>query len=613
MQTNKNTKPLHKSLLANNVSNVRPKPYDHIHANCYKSLVRAVELVLASMISLFRKLIIEFRLFYWILNSTSFPTVSRLQVKPQDLAINIISPKLKKSIYSPLKDNFPYKFCSYHLLEILQVIYLENSILQLVENSKKMRTFLLHGQYLKGLEQTLEKMFHSLPYIRVLDLSFSNVVELPNSIEVLKLLRYLDLSRTQIKSLPNSICNLYNLQTLKLLGCRMLPSKMGNSTTLKKLNAFVVSDTSGHGIAKPQDIAYLAALHTLKLGNAVNEANTKVEEKESLQRQVLDWSGRDFNEQDEVKAERGLKDLKGHSNLEDLAIHHFVGTKSPSWMTDGLLQNLVTLSLYHCTKCKILSLGQLPCLKVLYIKGMQKLEEWPEDQYTSLCTLHIINCPKLRKVPNFMSHLRFLKGKKCDSLKAPPTAPSLLFLIIINNLVLEDWQEGRCIAQYDQGNLVDQSSPVFVGPLQLKLVNCSKIHLLPQQCAPQKLEISGLRALPNTNSLDSLVISNITDLICSQNCPIFWVLRLCTSMIALTSLSQAKESSQSLSSLRLLSIQGCPMLESLPDEGLPTALECLMIGLMPPSKVSRCQRASFYSRTCIWGVIFMHGVTFALT
>ncbi|OMO84849.1 hypothetical protein COLO4_21822 [Corchorus olitorius] len=523
---------------------------------------------------------------------------------------------------------------------------LENPILQIVENSKKLRTFQVHGLYLKRTGQengTLHKMFDSLHYIRVLDLSYSDT-ELPSSIEKLKLLRYLNLSGTQIKELPNSICNLYNLQTLKLLGClwlselpkdldnlvnlrhleldeifwfncRMLPSKMGDLTTLKKLNVFPVSETNGHGIEELKEMAYVTALHVLKLENAVTKVDVESNEKEGFRKQVLDWSGRDFNEEDEVKREGELEGLKHNSNLEELAIRHFVGSNFPSWMIGGLLQNLVTLSLYHCTKCKTISLGQLPCLRELYIKGMQKLEEWPQDQYTSLCMLHVINCPKLRKLPNFMSDLRVLKLKRCDSLKALPKAPSLMFLILINNLVLEDWQEGSSTTQYDEGNLAGQLRPALNGPLELKLVNCPKIQALPRLCAPQKLEISGCemrsvfpvpcfaqrlqhlaldtcsnvtleRATPNTNSLCSLVISNISNLTSFPKFPHLSGLKsfYISDCKCLTSLSEAEGSLKSLSTLQILSIQRCPKLESLPDEELPTALECLMIGSCPMLK-----------------------------
>ncbi|XVF30647.1 hypothetical protein REPUB_Repub16aG0076300 [Reevesia pubescens] len=137
-------------------------------------------------------------------------------------------------------------------------------------------------------------MFHSLKYIRVLDLSSSLLLELSSSIEELKLLRYLDLSRTEIKMLPNSICNLCNLQTLKLLRClwvfelpkdlgnlvnlryleldemfwfkcKILPPRMGNLTSLRNLHAFRVSGASGHGIEELKDMAHLTG--TLHISN----------------------------------------------------------------------------------------------------------------------------------------------------------------------------------------------------------------------------------------------------------------------------------------------------------------------------------------------------------
>ncbi|XWS42772.1 hypothetical protein CRYUN_Cryun16bG0043000 [Craigia yunnanensis] len=281
-------------------------------------------------------------------------------------------------------------------------------------------------------------------------------------------------------------------------------------------------------------------------------------------------------------------------------------------MTDGLLQNLVTLTLSHCTKCTTLSVGQLSCLRQLHIKGMQELEEWPEVQCPSLGRLHISNCPKLREVPKLMPNLRVLKIKKCGSLKALPMAPSLMFLILIDNLVLKDWQEvGKCITRDDQGNQVVQLRPTLIGLLELKMEKCPNIEL-PQVFAPQKLEISGcemttalpvpqfaqrlqhlaletcsngtlVRAIPSTNSLYSLVISNISNLTSFPKLPHLPGLKslYISDCESLASLSEEEGSLKSLSSLKLLSIRGCPKLESFPDEGLPTALECLMICSCP--------------------------------
>ncbi|XVF06736.1 hypothetical protein REPUB_Repub06bG0076200 [Reevesia pubescens] len=534
---------------------------------------------------------------------------------------------------------------------------LENPTLQITEKCNKLRTLLLPSENLKSLGQALDKIFHSLKYIRVLDLSSSFLLELPSSIKELKLLRYLDLSRTEIKMLPNSICKLFNLQTLKLLGClwlfelpkdlgnlvnlrhleldemfwfkcKMLPPRMGDLTSLQNLHAFSVGDvTSGHGIGELKDMAYLTGtLHISNLEIAVNAAEAKLHEKESLQKLVLEWSDKDFNQEDEFRAERGLKDLQPHSNLKELALDHFKGSNFPSWMTDGLLGNLVTLTLNHCSKCRTLSVDQLPCLRELYIKGMQELEEWPEVQGPLLSRLHISNCPKLRKVPNLMPNLRALKIKKCDSLKALPMAPSLMFLILIDNLVLENWREGMCIVKDDQGNQVGQPRPTLIGLLELKMKNCPNIRALPQMFAPQKLEIGGcglitalpvpqlaqrlqhlaletcsngtlVRAIPSTNSLYSLVISNISNLTSFPKLPHLPGLKslYISDCEGLISLSEEGGSLKSLSSLKLLSIRQCPKLESFPDEGLPTALECLEIGSCPILKSLGSKLKSLHS------------------
>jgi Leucine-rich repeat (LRR) protein len=107
----------------------------------------------------------------------------------------------------------------------------EQPILEIVNNATKLRSLLLPNSIeadssgcLKNFGQALRKVFKTLKYMRALDLSSTHIKELPDSIEELKLLRYLNLSRTEIKVLPNSICNLFNLQTLKLLGCVWLSS-----------------------------------------------------------------------------------------------------------------------------------------------------------------------------------------------------------------------------------------------------------------------------------------------------------------------------------------------------------------------------------------------------
>ncbi|XWS58623.1 hypothetical protein CRYUN_Cryun08bG0050600 [Craigia yunnanensis] len=108
-----------------------------------------------------------------------------------DLAVSVSPPQC-----CHVKDNNSCIFSekSRHVSLLCQD--LENPTLQIIEKCNKLRTFLLPSEYLKSLGQALNKMFHSLKYIRVLDLSSNLLLELTSSIEELKLLRYLDLSRT---------------------------------------------------------------------------------------------------------------------------------------------------------------------------------------------------------------------------------------------------------------------------------------------------------------------------------------------------------------------------------------------------------------------------------
>ena len=121
-----------------------------------------------------------------------------------------------------VKDNEPYSFSEESLHVSLLGKDVEQPMLKIVEKSKKLRSLVFPSDYLKNFGQTLDKVFHTLKYVRTLDLSSSTILEMPSSIKELRLLRYLDLSRTEIKVLPNSICELYNLQTLTLLGCPWL-------------------------------------------------------------------------------------------------------------------------------------------------------------------------------------------------------------------------------------------------------------------------------------------------------------------------------------------------------------------------------------------------------
>ncbi|KAM3684868.1 hypothetical protein ACJW31_11G075300 [Castanea mollissima] len=556
-----------------------------------------------------------------------------------DLALSISSPNC-----CLINDNKSYSFSerSHHVSLLGKDV--EQPMLTIVENARKLRSLLFPSHYLKNFGQALERAFRTMRYLRTLDLSSSMILELPSSIDELKLLRYLDLSRTEIKFLPNSICNLYNLETLKLLGCpwlfklpkdlgnlvnlrhleledlfwfksSILPPKVGNLTHLQNWHAFQVDNKIGYRIEELKNMAYLSGtLHISQLENVVDVVEAKMNEKKYLWKLVFEWSDRVVNTHDDATEKIVLEGLQPHSNLKELQICHYRGNEFPAWMREGRLQNLVIVTLNDCTNCKTLTLGELPSLQVLCVKGMQELEIWPEVRCPSLSRLKFSNCPKLRELPNCFPKLRTLKIKSCKSLRALPVAPSLMFLTLIDNLILEDWSEVVTAWGPMSGEVQDSSchQGSWFNLLELNVTSCPKLQTLPIDFAPQKLEISGcellvalpqphfaerlqhlaldacldgtlVREIPNTSSLYSLVISSISNLTSLPQWPQLpglkaLYIRDCKDLM---SLSESKEASLStLLSLTLLSIRNCPMLVKLTEE-LPATLECLSIGSCP--------------------------------
>ncbi|XP_028224377.1 putative disease resistance protein RGA1 isoform X2 [Glycine soja] len=320
-----------------------------------------------------------------------------------------------------------------------------------------------------------------LKCLRVLSFSrFASLDVLPDSIGKLIHLRYLNLSHTSIKTLPESLCNLYNLQTLVLSGCRLLtrlptdmenlvnlchlhiygtrieemPRGMGMLSHLQHLDFFIVGKHKENGI---KELGTLSNLHgSLSIRNLENvtRSNEALEarmlDKKHINDLSLEWSnGTDFQTELDV-----LCKLKPHQGLESLTIWGYNGTIFPDWVGNFSYHNMTYLSLRDCNNCCVLpSLGQLPCLKYLVISKLNSLktvdagfyknedcssvtpfssletleidnmfcwELWstPEsDAFPLLKSLRIEDCPKLRgDLPNHLPALETLKIKNCELL-----------------------------------------------------------------------------------------------------------------------------------------------------------------------------------------------------
>ncbi|KAK6918061.1 Rx, N-terminal [Dillenia turbinata] len=399
----------------------------------------------------------------------------------------------------------------------------------------------------------------------------------------------------------------HRLEDLPQDECWSLPLK-GFRTNLHTYHVGRIDD--GRGIRELQGLNHLTgSMQISLLENAENAYEANLTDKASLNRLVLEWGD---NTQDEASAEIKLENLKPHSNIEEVQICGYKGMRFPSWLGNGVYQNLVSISLKQCTKCRVLSLNHLPRLTQLSIKGMLELEEWPDRILPNLRRLKISDCPKLRDLPPLFPNLGVLKIKRCNSLKALPVALSLQFLILIENDDLENWHNKAVHVHLrnEQDQEICMDEYCLMGVLELTIYRCPKIQALPQVFAPQKLEISGcellnalpapqyarrfqhlaldscpdttlVKAIPETGTLYSLVISNISKMLSLPKWPNLpglkaLYIRDCNDLISL--FEDPEGSLQGLASVKLLSIQGCPKLVSLPEAGLPSAIECLSIG-----------------------------------
>ncbi|GLT57080.1 hypothetical protein SLA2020_300790 [Shorea laevis] len=352
---------------------------------------------------------------------------------------------------------------------------------------KHLRTFLSLQQLNYYFPSHLSKriLYDFLPTLnrlRVLSLHSYRISKLPDSFENLKHIRYIDLSGTCIKCLPESVGYLLFLQTLFLSHCKELtklpttignlidlyhldisdtpslkemPSEIGNLKNLVTLSKFMVGKASG--MMRLSDLKNLLQLQgrlsiidLQNVSNVQNASEANLDKINGLKELVLEWTVRDNDRDESVLEMQVLNRLKPHSNLTSLKISCYGGMSFPNWVCNPLLLlNLSTMELNNCKRCTLLpSLGLLPFLKELIIKGMEAIEavglefygrydsfrsldilvfqdmlnwkEWTsptgsENEFPCLRRLVIQNCPKLLgQLPCNLSSLERLDVTRCN-------------------------------------------------------------------------------------------------------------------------------------------------------------------------------------------------------
>ncbi|KAJ7949265.1 putative LRR and NB-ARC domains-containing disease resistance protein [Quillaja saponaria] len=285
--------------------------------------------------------------------------------------------------------------------------------------SKNLRTFLvLCPQFSSHIFPFHVKITHdllpNLRFLRVLSLSRYNAIEtLPDSIGGLILLRYLDISFTKIKKLPESLSTLYNLQSLKLLMCYCLtmlprnihncinmryidisrtplqemPRQMSKLKSLQFLSHFVVGRERGSKIGELGELSDLrGTLSIEKLQNVLNSkdaSEAKVKDKKYLEELKLKWDL--YASRGDSLHERDILDkLQPDTYLKRLSIFGYGGARFPDWLGHGSYHNMVSLCLYGCRNCSLLPpLGQLTSLKCLQIMSFEKIVTVGQEFYNN--------------------------------------------------------------------------------------------------------------------------------------------------------------------------------------------------------------------------------------
>ncbi|KAI3997201.1 hypothetical protein MKX01_009045 [Papaver californicum] len=406
-------------------------------------------------------------------------------------------------------------------------LVLENEFSRLpksLRKVKKLRTFISTTRNFIDNTSALH-IFKIFSYVRVLDLSYSRIDDLPLSIGKLKHLRYLNLSDSKLRNLPNSITTLYNLQTLILKDCYELvnlpqdmrkliklrhliinvgglfgfrnippmPEKVSSLSYLTYLPVFVVGHKFLFGIEELGGLNLLGGklkiLHLKNVRDREEAEGGRLKEKSNILSLKLHWrDGESFSDvykkrialcdDSEVDDYYGhdfgvLEGLEPHQNLKRLGIYNYLGSTFPTWMMSlkNSLPNLVHVVLKNCKKCEYLPpLGILPFLKVLRIEGFESVKSVGNEFY----------------------------GNSDGSVSCFPCLEDLS-IVCMDHLV--EWSDAVSFSS---------STSSFSRLERLKVTYCPKFTCMPTQF-PSLKTVHFYRC--NGKSISSLVESNLSSLI----------------------------------------------------------------------------------------------------
>lgn len=438
--------------------------------------------------------------------------------------------------------------------------------LTMICNYENIRILKLSTEVRISLKCVPSELFHKLSCLRTLEMSNSELEELPESVGCLTHLRYIGLRKTLIKRLPDSVSTLFNLQTLDLRECyrltelpeelsrlvnlrhldlhlewdRMVPIPMPRGidklTSLQTLSRFTVTaDAEGYcNMKELKDINIRGELCLLKLESATHEnaGESKLSEKQYVENLMLQWSYNNNQAVDESM--RVIESLRPHSKLRSLWVDWYPGENFPGWMGESSFTYLENLRICDCRNSRLLpSFGELPKLKKLHLGGMHSLQSmgtllgfpslevltlWDmpnlqtwcdseEAELPKLKELYISHCPRLQNVTNLPRELAKLEINNCGMLCSLPGLQHLHDLVVRRgNDQLIGWIS----------ELMSLTSLTLIHSTETM-----DIQQLQQLSALKRLKIGGFKQLSSVSdnsgmealsSLEFLEISSCTEL-----------------------------------------------------------------------------------------------------
>ncbi|XP_058721425.1 putative disease resistance RPP13-like protein 1 [Vicia villosa] len=436
-----------------------------------------------------------------------------------------------------------------------------NRILKHIYRSKGLHSLLVEPErfnWTKISNSVQCDIFSKLKYLRMLSFPGSRLyslkkLELADEIANLKFLRYLDVSWTTIERLPNSICKLYNLETLILEGCsnltefpldffkldrlshlnlegtaiKKIPKNMRKLNHLQTLNNFVVGEPSGSDIEELESLNLLQGKLCLSGLNNVTDAThavkSRLQDKKFLEEIHMIFDGSVVESNVSV-----LDALQPNNNLKRLTIKNYNGNLCPNWLSGCDLPNLISLKLQNCKGIKIFGNNstnvRFKLLEVLKFDCMFEWEEWLcNEGFPMLKELYIRDCPNLKRaLPSHLPSLQKLVIKGCKMLEVSiPNCDNIIELdiwrcdrILINKLSSSLKRFVLCENQYVEFSMDHLINNPSLKELELDFkdfVECPSLNLCCYNSL-NRLSIRGWRSssLPIPlylfSKLDSLIL-----------------------------------------------------------------------------------------------------------